>query len=501
MPPVWSDYEFAGWVPCVTGRLSFSAIGSTPGSRPYKVRRFSMLDEPTLAIPEVPQLVIFQRRPNSEFPWPQRLGGLINEWLENRRKRLDGNASKANRWRSRNPVALKLARACRSLRTALNEVFPRHSTSFYLMQAWLSEEPTIDDYGAETFPPKSDPKGALFGEILLVRKRAAKQNRRLVSLLLQFNSADPSDRPARWTSVLNACCEHPHNRVSFQLFRSGEVRLKLPNEVLPSVPNEGEDVVSDPPHQVRQVYYFLKDCAHKHYHHHAHADQILRVRCVGSGDLADVNWRRETLWDLARAAIKMRRERQFFRRRDALGVLAYAQAFQSTLARVRRTSVAPHFEHQSEIAKYDFEHLKQSISAENDSSTFRIQGATSVFLAFMALSMTLVVMHHSATSILMEKGQSQACVLNPSATVWLVLALALQFAAILDINFRRGSWYRILVRLYKDQRVSSAGRRWWLAFLAILFAAIAGLSWFDAFPLSDFAGNAWHAINPLCLAD
>ncbi len=147
----------------------------------------------------------------------------------------------------------------------------------------------------------------------------------------------------------------------FELYRTGEFRL----EQIDSIPvaDAGEEEQSEfDSILASQVYYFVKDIAHRHYHHQASSDNLLPLTRLQADD--DLGWRRETLWSLARAVLEMRRSGKLPGHKSALGVLAYAEAFQGLLARVERSRDKPEaFVGTEEIACYDFTHTRQSLDA------------------------------------------------------------------------------------------------------------------------------------------
>lgn len=150
-------------------------------------------------------------------------------------------------------------------------------------------------------------------------------------------------------------------RARFELYRTGEFRLSM-IESLPVASDDMEDQVEFDSILASQIYYFVKDIAHRHYHHRPASDNLLPLTRITPKD--DLAWRRETLWSLARAVLEMRRSGKLPGHKSALGVLAYAEAFQGLLARVHRPERSPEtFELTDEIACYDFTHTRQSLDA------------------------------------------------------------------------------------------------------------------------------------------
>ena len=74
---------------------------------------------------------------------------------------------------------------------------------------------------------------------------------------------------------------------------------------------------------VDQLYYFLKDAAHRHFHHSQQFDGIAELTEVG----AQPDWRQRTIRGLYRHVLDLRRLRSDPELANALGVLSYADTF------------------------------------------------------------------------------------------------------------------------------------------------------------------------------
>jgi hypothetical protein len=177
----------------------------------------------------------------------------------------------------------------------------------------------------------------------------------------------------------------------FALFRTGELRLWFsPDSFLgrgvsisPSSSEEDAAMAQIPP----QVYFFLKDLLHAHYHHDQHSDQLLPLTrlATATDDIAikrnEVSWRYATLRGLARVVAELRQGRSLPGHKRALGVIAYAQAFQSVLAVIARPPlVTSKAQESSDVIKYDFANLAMSIEA-GDTAAESSNGAKLQFFA------------------------------------------------------------------------------------------------------------------------
>jgi hypothetical protein len=190
----------------------------------------------------------------------------------------------------------------------------------------------------------------------------------------------------------------------FALFRTGECRIwfDLPEFF-------GRDVVAEPPTLdeliiaealPKQAYYFVKDLLHAHYHHDPNSDQILQLTRVSSASATpaqtsrdEVRWRYVTLRGLVRVVVELRQGRSLHGHKRALGIVAYASAFQSLLGCIVRTPGGPDaFGSDDRLMPYQFDNLVKSIEATDSSletvTTSRLQLfaiLVGIFLSALAL--------------------------------------------------------------------------------------------------------------------
>lgn len=160
----------------------------------------------------------------------------------------------------------------------------------------------------------------------------------------------------------------------FALFRTGEIRIWLEEEEF-----AGRDLAGAPltdaeqdaaEYLPSQTYFFIKDVLHRHYHHDAHSDQLLpltklpKAKDETSHRANEHRWRTATIRGLARVVVEMRHEGQPGVNQQALGILAYADAFQASLARIHRPACpAEKMTLDKSIMLYDFAHVRASIEA------------------------------------------------------------------------------------------------------------------------------------------
>lgn len=109
-----------------------------------------------------------------------------------------------------------------------------------------------------------------------------------------------------------------------------------------------------------QAFFAVRDLTHQHYHYKKHSDLLTTV--TPWTPEVDEDWRRQTQYGLARMAIAVRRSGRAESFRQALGIVAYAQAFQNHLCgwfspgpgEIRKSAVN---------FNYDFAALKASVEA------------------------------------------------------------------------------------------------------------------------------------------
>lgn len=100
----------------------------------------------------------------------------------------------------------------------------------------------------------------------------------------------------------------------FVLLRNGRLDLEI----------DGEDNgISEKIAQ--QFFFFIKDCAHNHYHHNPKSDQITRLH---RNDTGGEDWVLATSYALQRAIVAARRFQTEKKIREAMGILSYAASFE-----------------------------------------------------------------------------------------------------------------------------------------------------------------------------
>lgn len=179
--------------------------------------------------------------------------------------------------------------------------------------------------------------------------------------------------------------------VSFRLYRTGRLELRAPTQFgLRDVRfGHQEKLLPDEALQplVAQCFYFLRDITHRHQHHSNQSDTLTTVWPAQDRSL----WIRETLYELHRRVLMLRRQRSPRGQEDALGILAYVSAFESAIAepfrKQREKSITIGF-----VPSYEKGALRESLNANLETKRRkRIQRnvAAAVIPAFAAAMLNL----------------------------------------------------------------------------------------------------------------
>jgi hypothetical protein len=120
--------------------------------------------------------------------------------------------------------------------------------------------------------------------------------------------------------------------VAFRLYRNGRVDFRVPPNLGLRDVRFGREQRLPPAEVLRplvaQCFYFLRDITHRHQHHSRHSDTLTTVWPADDSSL----WIRETLYELYRRVIMLRRQRSPRGQEDAVGILAYVSAFEAMIA-------------------------------------------------------------------------------------------------------------------------------------------------------------------------
>jgi len=182
----------------------------------------------------------------------------------------------------------------------------------------------------------------------------------------------------------------------FALYRTGEFRLWY---------ERNHVAVDELDGIARQVFYFLKDIAHTHSHHEPESDQIVHLARIrpgkyGTADECESYWRNETQWGLSRVFEQLHRSTGIGAQRRALGMLAYADAFQGSLAQVMRVPGGEEeFQPDPNVALYDNQHRRESARAMLDYRAFRVGERGQILLLVVTALLASAGLWYGFTSI------------------------------------------------------------------------------------------------------
>ena len=348
-PWMASPHSYAGWLPNVTGQLSFKLVDPSGEFPAFNQQR----------TPEEPRVVVVHQRNRlaQDFPLPD---------------------------------------------FVVRKVRRRAQQSFlFIARSGATIAPYFED---DRLHELDDEHGLLVGKIVVVPEHdklkprwqrhqlLAKIDRRIQDWVDAEGGYD-GDPLGELSSILQEADELvTRYELNVVLFRTGEVRIwfdlddLLSRDTTQSPLTEAEEILRDG--LPAQAYYFLKDIFHKHYHHEKHQDQYIRLTRLEATDdvdddnphgyVDDVSWRYSTLRGLVRTVVERRQSGKAKAHKEAMGIIAYARAFQNTLARIQRRSPssqprpilsrmfgseAPVFRKSAPKLLYDFTTLEASIDA------------------------------------------------------------------------------------------------------------------------------------------
>jgi hypothetical protein len=348
--------EFAAWVPTITGHLSFSFVGH--GVNGCLAANSETTDAFGKAVRRV---LVLQHRTMRDLPYTRWPMAVIRPWI----------------------------------------------AADYLMIGVSSpaERPAIDSDGHVS--QKLDEMGVLSGELIVLPYHEDRGLRREARMLLgalrrelaRFSDAAPRGVPVDIDALDRSVRDDLSKaegkgvrliKANFSLHRTGEFRLRMTQTPpLKGAPPGSKAAATYEEILARQIYYFAKDVAHRHYHHEPSADNLLPLTVAPAND--DQTWRRETLWSLARAVLEVRRRDQLSDYKGAIGMLAYAEAFQALMGRVMRTR-AGRFVPTTRIVPYDFAHTRSSLEAKIDERAWISSGWSQFWTLLLTTALAAVAL-------------------------------------------------------------------------------------------------------------
>ncbi len=373
-----SAHAYAGWIPNVSGQLSFSIIGNGANSKGITSFNAIPIQRPGVFSTASPVRFIaaHQKRWTTDLPYRPR-------------------------W------SLRLTK-------------PSAGVDYFIVgetaKAFVPVLGHENDAHESEIEKIDNAQGVLCGAIfvLLRNRRADRQSKNETFIGAAMNilwNRDGVDADGVKTKFTNLIAETRAETVTlfelkFALYRTGELRLWHEAGM-------GTGLKDDPLFEklrftlTKQAYYFVKDLVHRHYHHDEESDQFLALSPLPANaydhDAGEVNWRRNTLWQLARSATDFRRQGRWHDLNKSLGILAYAEAFQRGFARsVRSANSATKFEPTRNIHLYDFEQLQESVRVSVDENQFRRTAAWQALTLFLATLFSLFALISNSLSALRD---------------------------------------------------------------------------------------------------
>lgn len=303
-PALKEPWHCTGWIPVVSGNMSFTEIGKTAYAQGFELKHIASSD----------------RRNHEIVAWGRK--SFNDGWLP----------ARVRRW------------------------VEKKETRFYALVA------------LKAHPENQLRRESLEGVVILSPEAGQvkewyelAENQGVSSVLIQIQNS-PSDKVGLYV-------------MQSKINRNGRCDIKLPGHL-------DERQASD---LGGAAFILLKNLSHYHYHHGT-ADSITYAH-LHNGD--DSEWMSETLFSLHRAIVSARRFASQKRLRDALGISAYAQAFDE---KVLKSNSEPN---SGPINSYSYEPLRLSIQSLLEGVKIRTERRISnvvvmstIMLAFVALFIT-----------------------------------------------------------------------------------------------------------------
>ncbi len=365
-----AEYAMAGWVPNVSGHLSFNLLDPKHKNPTYN-HQCDLSQPRTVAV--------YRSRVAQDFPFPDFLVRLFR---------------------------------------------PSAVPAFVL----LAESSGVKTpfFNKEKLDESDDRNGLLMGIVAVLPNDANLASRcsrwRLIASIKDIISeageekaagvVDPDRRLARelLTKLEAARSDLACHFIRFALFRTGELRLWYDLDGF-----LGRDLVQDPATArermvaeslAPQAYYFIKDLLHAHYHHDPTSDQLLPLTATAtnvdaSAQLADdTAWRYATVRGLTRVVVELRQGGSVAGHQQAKGIIAYANAFQTVLARIRRgQAIGQKHCDESPIIYYDFSNLLTSLDAKDASAQSQTSAQLQLFAILVGILLSGLALWAGAVQI------------------------------------------------------------------------------------------------------
>jgi len=121
-------------------------------------------------------------------------------------------------------------------------------------------------------------------------------------------------------------------------------------------------------HIAGEVFFFMRDLCHRHQHHHPQTDTLVDLYETTNDN---VGWINETLRGLYKSILEYKRINHFDTRSACLGVLQYAKTFRSIVTDKKKTRF-PNDDGELRILDYQDENIINSISVANEKEFYQV---------------------------------------------------------------------------------------------------------------------------------
>jgi hypothetical protein len=330
--------RFRGWIPTVSGRLSFSVFGNT--ANPTQAFSANVADR------ETRYLASYQVRDTSDVLLPAR--------------RIFG------------PLLFKTDGQFCFAFYATTEDIEQNSQEYLIGKAFMF-------YGSSR------------------AKEIVPEIQVFQDYLRQFFHDNPNSLKSycedRFDLLMNYSEERCVFSADIRICRTGttDIFIKWPLRPKPGAPQFPADAARLTHMLAAQIFFFLKDLGHRHQHHDQKTDTIVDLYEIDTDD--DTGWRRSTLYNIYRKVIIYKRDPHISIFDHCLGLIAYADSFYKIsldeIGRESRKYLPKYYSKETieSIRSTQARAERQFANAQSRSDTIRniILGVSGIFIGYMQL--------------------------------------------------------------------------------------------------------------------
>lgn len=266
--PLYQRFPFAGWIPNASGRLSFRQIGETL----HPTRSVSV----NFKTKNARHIIAFQKRNLSD-----------------------------------------------SLFSGITDLVSGRTGSFWFM--------IIGSDISQNARGSNKVNGSV---LIFSTKQSWKRHKNIIrqsmnDIRQSILSADLDRAHLQFRAAKRICYAAADIKSCFQIFRNGEFFISSPRFRDTKIEDQSSKYAAEKGHDFRywianQMYFFIRDICHNHQHHEANTDTVIVLQ---ERDSFDTRWRENIIYSLFHFVVKLRRENDERHLNQALGILAYADAY------------------------------------------------------------------------------------------------------------------------------------------------------------------------------